>query len=512
MQSMTPERPDLSFDPATPEEWAALRALGHRMLDDMVAHLETLHDRPAWREMPPDVANSFEEPLPRSGSGSAAAYRAFHERVLPYPNGNLHPRFFGWVQGNGTPLGMLAEMLAAGLNPNVGGFNHAPLLVERQVIRWCAELMGMPEAGGLLVTGGTMANTMGLAVARFAKSRESGRDVRTNGHQAWPGVAPEAPLVFYGSSETHGWAVKAAEWMGLGNRAFRQVPVDADYRIDIDALEAQLAGDSAAGLQPFCIMGTAGTVNTGATDDLVRLSEICRRDNLWFHVDGAFGALAWLSPTLREQVRGLERADSLGFDLHKWGSMPYECACVLIRDQQVHHDAFRTTASYLAQYKRGVTAGGTYYAERGLDLSRGFKALKVWMSFKAHGIDKLVAIIEQNVAHMQHMAARVRAHPQLELLAPVPLNIACLRFTDPSLGEDTLNAFNEELLLRLQERGIAVPSSTMLAGRFAIRVAHVNHRSTLADIDAVVDAVVSIGRELLSERAGTARGAATAIV
>jgi glutamate/tyrosine decarboxylase-like PLP-dependent enzyme len=470
------------------------------MLEDMLQHLETLPSQPAWQQMPEAISGSFDEPLPMSGSGMAATYDAFRERILPFRNGNVHPRFFGWVQGAGTPYAMLADMLASGMNAHLAGFNHAPALVERQVVKWFTELMGMPGGSGLFVTGGTMANTLGLAVARVRQSRNEGTDVRRDGVQAWPGET-RAPLVFYGSTETHAWAIKAAAFLGLGERAFRRVPVDAEYRIDVARLEGQIREDRASGLRPFCVIGTAGTVNTGATDDLVALAEVCNRESLWFHVDGAFGAMLRLSPTLSPIVDGIDRADSIGFDLHKWGSMPFDNAVVLIRDSEAHHDAFRATATYLAPASRGVSVGGTYFSERGLDLTRSFKALKAWMSLKADGIDKHARVIEQNVAQVQHLVRRVVEHPKLELLAPAPLNIACFRFRDDAIDDAELDMLNQELLLRLQERGIAVPSSTIINGRFAIRVAHVNHRTTWGDMDLVAESVVAIGEELVRERA-----------
>lgn len=489
-----------TFDPASPEEWDAFRALSHRMVDDMLTHLQNLRDQPAWREMPASVRKALAEPVPHRGIGAEAAYSHFVTNVLPYPDGNLHPRFFGWVKGNGTPLGMMADMLASGLNPHMAGFNQAPALVEQQLIDWLAELLGMPGGSGVLVTGGTMASTLALAVARFAAARELGIDVREDGVQAWPNDAQHGPFVFYGSSETHGWARKATEFLGLGNRAFRRVPVDADFTMDIADLADMVAADRASGFIPFCVVGTAGTVNTGASDDLVAIADFCDREELWFHVDGAFGALAYLSEKLRPQVSGLERADSLGFDLHKWGDLPFECACVLVRDPEVHKATFAAPASYLAAASRGVIAGGLPFADRGIDLTRGFKALKAWMSLKADGVDKLVRMIEQNVAQTQHLVRRVETEPDLQLLAPAPLNIACLRYAPAGVPDDVLDALNTEILLRLQESGIAVPSSTMINGRFAIRFANVNHRARTSDIDTVIDAILRLGREVLAER------------
>ncbi len=490
-----------SFDPATPEAWAALRELGHRMLDDMLDVQSSLTHRPAWQEMPEAERRLFDQSAPIAGIGADAAYAYFRTHILPYGIGNWHPRFFGWVQGQGTPLAMLSEMLAAGMNPHLAGFNQAPAMVERQVIDWFAALMGIPGAGGLLVTGGSAANTHALGVARFAAVRARGGNVREDGLQPWPDGTPAKPLVFYGSAETHGWARKAAEWLGLGHRAFRRVPVDAAFQMDLVALRHMIELDRENGLDPFCVMGTAGTVNTGATDDLHGIAQVCREESLWFHVDGAFGALAALAPALRDQVAGMEEADSIAFDLHKWGAMPFECACVLVRDAAINHETFRAPAAYFAATNRGVNAGGAFFADRGLDLTRGFKALKVWMQLQADGIAKLGRIIEQNVRQARHFADAVAAHASLELLAPAPLNIVCFRYRTEAFSEAALDALNEELLLRLQERGIALPSSTRLDGRFALRLAHVNHRATDEDMEMVLSAVVSIGDELRVEMA-----------
>jgi aromatic-L-amino-acid decarboxylase len=501
-RSFAPTDGTETFDPASSDAWAALRELGHRMLDDMLDLQSSLTHRPAWQEIPAAKRELFDGPVPLEGIGADAAYARFRSHILPYGNGNWHPRFFGWVQGQGTPLAMLAEMLAAGMNPHLAGFNQAPPMVERQVVGWLASLMGIPGAGGLLVTGGTAANTHALGVARYAAVRARGGNVRDNGLQHWPDGQAAKPLVFYGSTETHGWARKAAEWLGLGDRAFRRVPVNAAYQMDVAALRRMIEHDREHGLDPFCVMGTAGTVNTGATDDLRAIAALCREESLWFHVDGAFGALAALAPSVRDQVAGLEQADSIAFDLHKWGAMPFECACVLVRDETINHDTFRATATYLAETRRGVSAGGVYFADRGLDLTRGFKALKVWMQLQADGVAKLGRIIDQNVRQAQHFADAVMAHASLELLAPAPLNIVCFRYRAPSFDEAGLNVLNEELLLRLQERGIAVPSSTRIGGRFALRLAHVNHRTTNDDMAMVLSAVVEIGDELVEEQRG----------
>ncbi len=476
-----------------PKDWDEIRKLGHRMLDDMLDYLSTLRERPAWQPVPESVKDYLREPLPKEPQAASVVYKEFVENVLPYTNGNRHPRFWGWVQGNGTPLGMLADMLASGLNPHVAGFDQAPTLVEHQVLAWLTELMGMPpETSGILVGGGTMANIIGLVVARHAKA---GFDVREQGLQG----NGHPMLTLYGSTETHGWGQKAAELMGLGNRAFHRVPVDDDFRIDLNALRRAVDQDRHAGHKPFCVIGNAGTVNTGAIDDLAALAKFCREECLWFHVDGAFGALARVVPSLAQLVGGIEQADSLAFDLHKWMYLPFEVACVLVRDAKAHRETFTLTPSYLAETSRGVIAGGLPFAERGLELTRSFRALKVWMSLKAHGINAFSRLIEQNVRQARFCADLIEAHPDLELVAPVALNIVCFRFAPKDSPSDDLNRVNEEILLRIQESGLAVPSSTRIGNAFALRIAITNHRSKSEDFDLLVKSVSEIGRAVASE-------------
>lgn len=482
-------RTDATLDP---DDWDAFRVLAHRMVDDSLDFLRTLPDRPAWRPVPAEVRTALaSERVPHEPQGEAQVYEEFLSHVLPYSNGSRSPQFFGWVQGNGTPLGMMADMLASGMNAHLAGFNDASRVVEERVLAWLAELMGFPaSSGGLLMSGGTMANYLGLAVARHAKA---GYDVRADGLLGGP------RLTVYASTEVHSWAQKGLELLGLGHASLRKVAVDDEFRVDVAALRAMIAADRAAGLRPICIIGTAGTVNSGATDDLDALAELASDEALWFHVDGAFGAMARLSPTLAPVVRGMERADSLAFDLHKWGFLPFEIACVLVRDAEAQRAAFSLTPSYLRDEGRGVIAGGLTFADRGPELTRGFKALKAWMSFKAHGVDAIGAIIEQNVMQARAFAERIARVPGIEISAPVALNIAVWRWVPTGFTDEQCDALNRELLLRIQETGLAVPSGSMVKGRYVIRTCITNHRTRWADLERLADGIAPLAKKIEEE-------------
>lgn len=493
LPSVPTPRDVASEETLDPADWDAFRAFSHRALDGMIDYLSSVGERPAWRPLD-DVARApFRTPVPREGRGAEAAYRDFVEQVLPWPHGSQHPRFWGWVTGNGTPLGMVADMLASGFNPNVATFEQAATELEAQVISWFRDLMGLPEAaGGLMVSGCSMANLIGIATARNLRA---GFDVRE------AGVAAGPRLTIYASSQAHSSMQKAVELLGLGRAALRRVPVRADFSIDPDALRAALAADRLEGLHPFCVVANAGTVDTGAFDDLPRLAEICQDERIWLHVDGAFGAMVVLSGRLRPLVRGLDLADSIAFDFHKWMYQPYEAACVLVRDGAALERSFLVEPPYLTPSARGLNSSRHRFHHRGLQLGRGFRALKIWMALKAEGVDKFARLIEQNVDQAAYLARRIRETGGLELMAPVPLNIVCFRYRPAGLPEPEIDRMNAALMVSLQESGELVVNSTLIRGRFALRASITNHRTRQADLDFLIDAVLEHGRRLVAESA-----------
>jgi glutamate/tyrosine decarboxylase-like PLP-dependent enzyme len=472
-----------------PNDWDAMRALAHRAVDDALDYLANRREQPVWRATPPAVLENFKAPAPRAPQGAERAYQDYRQWIEPWQMGNTHPRFWGWYMGAGTAFGALGDFLAATLNPNCGGGSHVAGQVESQVVDWCREFIGMPDGtAGLLVSGGSMANLVGLAVARTAHAPI---DVRTEGIASLPRA-----LVFYASAEAHSCTQKALELMGHGSRALRTVPTDANFCMRTEVLSDMIAEDRRAGLQPCAVVATAGTTNTGAVDDLTTLASICRREQLWFHVDGAIGAAVTLSKTHRSLVAGIELADSLALDLHKWLQVPFEAGCVLVRDRDLHRSTFSVTPAYLKHLARGLAGDGVWFSDYGIQLSRSFRALKIWLSIKEHGLDKYGRLVDQNIAQARALADLVNAQSELELLGPAGLNIVCLRYVPAEASDAAANALNEELLIRLHESGIAVPSYTTLRGRYWLRVAISNHRTRHADLALFVEAVLSTGRAL----------------
>ncbi|MFI4935488.1 MAG: pyridoxal phosphate-dependent decarboxylase family protein [Caulobacterales bacterium] len=468
-----------------PDDWGAFREAARRALEGAIDRLQHAGEGPVWRRAPDAVRARFAQPLPHGERPIEAVLADFETLIAPYGVGATHPRFYGWANGAGTPVGMVAEMLAAALNANCGGRDHIGPIVERQITLWAAEAFGFPrESSGVFVTGASQANFLGLLVARDAAL---GHGVRDSGLRA-----ASAQLAGYASAQAHGCVRQGAELAGVGGDFLRLIETDASGAMRLDALRAAIGADRAAGLKPFLVVGTAGGVNFGAFDDLGALAELCAAEGLWFHVDGAFGALTALSPRLKPLTTGLERADSVALDFHKWAHAPYDAGFLLVRDPAAHRGTFAAPAAYLSRAPRGLAAGEDWPCDFGPDLSRGFRALKVWFSLQTLGADAIAAAIETNCDLAQHLARRIASSAPFELAAPVPLNIVCF-----SLKADATGELNLELVMRLQERGLAAPSTTRIGGKTVARAAIFNHRTTAADVDALVDAAEIIAAELI---------------
>jgi len=477
----TPE--EITLDPS---DWQTFRKLAHQALDEAIGFVENVRERPVWQAVPQEVRDQLSGSLPIEGTPIDEVYREFKETIMPYATGNIHPRFFGWVHGSGLPGNIVAELLGAAMNCNCGGRDHGAIYVEREIISWSKELFGFPtESGGLLVSGTSMANLIAIGVARNSVDK----NIRVAGLGAL-----QKGLTAYASAEIHESALKALEILGLGSSCLRKVGLNSDFSIDIAALRQRIAEDRAAGYQPFCVIGCAGTVNSGAIDDLDQMASLCAKEKIWFHVDGAFGALCMMSKRLRSRLKGIELADSLAFDFHKWAHVQYDAGCVLVRSGDLYRETYTSRPDYLHQIGRGLGAGGDWPCDFGPELSRSFRALKVWFAFKEHGADRIGELIDQNCAQAEYLAGRIKAEPLLELLTPVTLNIVCFRFIKDGLNDAALDRLNEDIVADVQESGVAAPSTTRIRGRLAIRANITNHRTHRSDLDTFVDAVLLAGQ------------------
>ena len=464
-----------------PENWEDFRKDAHSMLDDIIGYIERVAERPVWQPIPEEIRARFREPLPQEPESLGSVHERFMNEILPHSVGNVHPGFMGWVHGGGTPVGMLAEMLAAGLNANLGGRDQIPLEVERQVLSWTRQLFGFPDsASGIFVTGTSMANFISILAARFSILGEEARMHGIGGRK----------LAAYASSSAHVSISRALDFAGIGSDALRKVPVNRDFEMDVDALRHAIEADRREGFTPFFVAATAGTVDTGAIDPLPEIAEIASGEGVWFHVDGACGALGMLSPEISPKLSGIELADYIAFDFHKWGQVPYDAGFVLVKDGELHRQAFASGASYLSR-GRALSAGSPWPCDFGPDLSRGFRALKAWFTIRVHGSRKIGQSIAHTCELARHLVQRIEESDRLELLAPCPLNIVCFRYRC-----NNPDPVNLEIVARLQETGIAAPSTARIEGKLAIRAAIVNHRTRIEDIDRMVDAVLSIGKNI----------------
>lgn len=470
--------------PLDPADWQSFRDEAHRLLDACIDHLSTAREHP-WRPLADADRAALALGPASEGIGTGALAEELTRNVLPFATGNTHPRFFGWVHGTGLASSLLSEITAATMNSNCGGRDHGAVYVEREVIDWCRRCFGFPEsASGLLVAGTSQATVIALAVAR---TKALGKDSRYNGIQGHP------KLVAYAVKGVHNATSKALELLGIGSSALRTIDTDADGRMDMALLAQTVATDRAAGLCPLCIVGTAGSVDLGLYDDIEALADFCTREDIWLHVDGAFGAWARLAAApWSNLVRGIERADSLAFDFHKWMYVQYDCGAVLIRDETAHREAFAARPAYLAKQDQGLGGGEPWYCDYGVDLSRGFRALKVWSALRAYGSDALGKAITRNCELAAHLGQLVEKTPGLRLSRPVRLNVCCFSAAPADWDGAAQDALNTRITHQLQLAGEVVFSTTKIDSRTVIRAAITNHRTCEADMDYAITAVMRV--------------------
>lgn len=494
------EDPGLEFAPETRRRWEwspdDIRRVGHLVVELITQHLTSLPERSVFRPFPPELAEHFlNAAVPLTGQEPEEILAAFARDVEPYPFGNGHPQFYGWVNSPPSIMGIFAEALAAAMNPSVAGGNHAATYVERQVLNWFKSLLGFPASSmGLLLSGGSMATLTGLGVARHVQLKAKlGVDVRASGLQS-----VGRRLLVYASTESHSCIRKAVELMGLGSDHLRLVPVDAQRRLQVAALEAVIQQDLETGHVPIAVAASAGTVNSGAIDPLAALRTLCDRYGLWLHVDGAYGAPAILSRHYRQALEPIALADSVALDPHKWLYVPVEAGLVLVRDGPAMRDTFSLVPPYLRN--DGQTSeifGLPWFSEYGFQQSRGFRALKVWMSLKHHGLAGYAEAIERDIALAEYLAGLVDANDDLQRLAS-GLSVVCFRYAPAQLrgGEAQLNALNKKLLEALQRSGQAFLSSTTLEGTFVLRACIINPRTKAQDLERLVALVRDLGAQL----------------
>jgi len=468
------------LDPSADE----IRDWGNSVTEFMIKYLADLRDRRVYRYTSSrEIRDGLDAALPTKGIDFDSLLKVFCETIIPFSRQNAHPRMFGYVQSPGTAIGAFADLLVSTLNANLTIWRSAPAPVEleRLTIDWIRQILGFPvEAGGLFVSGGSMANLAGLAAARQTKDRSSGR------------------LRMYASSATHFSISKAAALLGIGRENVRQVAVDERFRMRVDDLLAKITADLDADYIPFCVVGNAGTVDTGAVDPLAEIRELANRFELWMHVDGSYGAFAVLAKSARKLFAGMEQADSIALDPHKWLYLPVDVGCVIYRDPEIARVTFAHEAEYTCMF--GEEADEAFVCwDYGPELSRRFRALKVWMLLQGVGLDRISEAIESNLACARHLESIVRTSDDFEMAAPVELSIFCFRHVPMQLRSESpkaVDAFNERLLVALQRDGSSYLSNATLADRFALRGCVLNYRTTLRDMEILLDDLRRVGKSL----------------
>ena len=475
-----------------PEDWDAFEQQLKLIAQNTVHHLKHIREQPVWTRPTTQARAAFRQPAPQKGIGVKNAYEEFNQNILPHITGNIHPRFWGWVVGSGAPASMVGDWLAAFANGAPTLFDDSCLLTELQVIDWLKELLQLEmSASGILTTGASEATLIALTVARYAAL---GPDIKNSGV-----FSLRQTPVFYVSDQTHDCARKAIEILGFGRDHIRTIKTDDAFQMDCRVLAEKLQADLDQNRKPIAVIATLGTVNTGAIDDIRKISAICRAHDVWLHVDAAFGAWASLSTEHRNLRDGLAGADSVVVDLHKWMFQCYDLGCAFVRDGELHKAALSTSADYIAPIKGSLTDSDEHLSTRAIQLSRGFKALKLWFSLKSEGIASFAAAIEENLRLARYLVERIEAIDSLEILAPAPLHIVNCRYVGALMDPDKINHLNTAILQRLHMSGFAIPSSTVLNGKFAIRICISNHRTRQSDLDEFIDQFIAIGKDVEAE-------------
>lgn len=475
------------------DDLETFRRLGHLTVDLAADYLAQIRHHPVFQPMTPDEREALlNAPLAEEGVTTEELLTSVRDQIFTHPMGNGHPRFFGWVNSPPAAVGILADFLAATLDPSCAGGDHAAIYLEHCVVRWLMELLGFPceESMGLLVSGGSMATLTCLAAARSWVAKEDGWSVREQGLQF-----QDHPLTLYLSEEGHSCIRKAAEMLGLGRNALRIIPTDTTFRMDVAALRATIRVDRAQGRRPFCVAASAGTVSTGAIDPLDTLADVCAEEKLWLHVDGAYGAMGKLDPEVAPLFAGLSRAQSVAIDPHKWLSVPVECGCALVREKHLLRETFSLVPSYLQLEEGKGFANLPWFSEYGFQQTRGFRALKLWMVLQSAGRRGLEQRIQRHNALAQHLASLIDAASDFERVAPVSLSIVCFRYVPQALKGDEagIERVNRALVPLVQSEGEVFLTSTVLHRQFALRACILHDATTQEDVAALLECVRHAG-------------------
>lgn len=473
---------DLTPD-LTPEEF---RRLGHLAVDLIAERMAAQSDLPVRLPVPVELRDRLMSAPGETPSDPEAVIRRVAEEVMTYPMGNASPRFFAWVNSPPAPMGVLGDLLASSINPSVAGGDHAATYVEHGVLNWIKSVFGYPqEAGAILTSGGSVANLIPLAVMRYVKAADNMRLRGFNGE--------DFPMVIYTSTQGHSCIQKAVELLGFGSTYLRKIPVDRDQRINLQALYDAIQDDREAGMRPVCVVASAGTVNSGAIDPLDELADLCATYEMWLHVDGAYGGFGILAPEARPHYAGIERADSIAVDPHKWLYMPVECGCSLVRDAAAMRDAFSLVPPYIRDDR-----AMPWFSEFGIQQTRGFKALKLWMTLQQIGTEGYSKSIQRDIDMAHLLQAKIRASDDFELVASGPLSVTCFRYHPYCEMEDgEIDSVNRALLPRVQANGDVFITGTELDGRVALRACIVNFRTQEADLDLLLTALRREGEAVL---------------